>query len=44
MDLKETVWEGVVSINLSQDKGNWAVVDTAINLMVPIVCGIFLNR
>jgi hypothetical protein len=40
MDFKEKVWEGVDSINPAQDKGNWAVVDMAMNLRVPKMCGI----
>jgi len=35
MDFKEIVWEGVESTNVAQDRGKWAVVDTAMNLRVP---------
>jgi hypothetical protein len=45
MDLREIVFRAVDLINLAQDRDRWrAVMNTVINLRVPLNAGNFLTR
>jgi hypothetical protein len=44
MDLREIGWDGVVWVDLAQDRDHWrALVNTVMNLRVPENAGKFLS-
>jgi hypothetical protein len=43
-DLRETGWDGIDWIDLTQDRDRWrALVNMVMNLRVPLNCGKFLS-
>jgi hypothetical protein len=45
MDLREIGWDGMVWIDLAQDRDQWrALVNTVMNLRVPLNAGKFLSN
>jgi hypothetical protein len=44
MDLREIGWDGVDWMDIAQDRGQWrALVNTVLNLRVPLIAGGFLT-